>query len=943
MAEQSKYNWIQMHKDLLQYLMGMQDRQGELIAELEKAGVERLWDQDASGNIIPLEVIDPFSFFFFIYKYGDKQRLQILQNLANSLGISAAQDLVGIPTFSNLLVRIFQNQNLRAEGEVDALWAIFFKVLDHRLEAADYQEIQKLPGMGLGRFTEALYLIAPERYICINIPVKRYLKEKYQIEDEPSTFQDYEKMQSTIRDKTDLSYYRIVEEAIKLYEEQEIVPNYWLFQCNPKVFDLQRALRAKDETTWRVTSFAKEIKVGDKVIIWQTGERRGVYALAEVSGELMENVDDMECREFYLDESNRELTNRVRIRYLYRLPDTPILKEQIDNINDLKDLRTGLQGTNFRATEAQYRALEILAQGEGRRYWLFAPGESGKMWDDFYNKSYMAIGWKELGDLNLYHLKDEILRKLQEPINVEGKKRSNDALANWEFKAEIKPGDIIIVKSGTKKLLGFGEVESGYYYDDSLPHYKSCRKVKWIKKGLWQLSDINLALKTLTDITDFRTKHPDFEYYHQRLMAIMGVPVMQNNSLKGKPGYPLNMILFGAPGTGKTYDSIRIAVEIVNPEFIAQLSGSVSEKRRQLTERYRHLLAKGRIVFCTFHQSMAYEDFIEGIKPVLVAEAGESNLAYRVEPGIFKRLCERAALGDIDYLDAAWARLLADVEAAEGGKELWTMEQELRLEVFVKDRLLIGDVSGDHYISLDKGDLIHYLKGKKMASPNTVYSEAILSLLVDEYGFKLPRENVNNYVIILDEINRANVPQVLGELISLIEVDKRSGMTEALEVTLPYSKERFSVPANLYILGTMNTADRSVEALDTALRRRFSFREMLPDYDLLKDMRIGEIRLDELLKTINYRIEALLDKDHCVGHSYFQKAGDIASLKQVFFNEIIPLLQEYFYGNFGRIAQVLGSGFVKSELVSPKRFAQMVDEDEDFDERRQYRIVAKGI
>lgn len=834
MAEQSKYSWIQMHKELLQYLKGMQDRQRELIAELEKAGVERLWDQDASGNNIPLEVIDPFSFFFFIYKYGDKRRLEILQNLASSLGISAATDVAGIPTFSNLLVRIFQNQNLRAETEVDALWAIFYKVLDQRLTATDFQEIQKLPGMALGRFSEALYLIDPERFICINIAVKRYLKEKYQIDSEPSTFQDYEKLQSMIKSKTDLPYYRIVEEAINLYGEQE----------------------------------------------------------------------------------------------------------QIDNISDLKDLRTGLQGTNFRATEAQYRALEILAQRQDRRYWLFAPGESGKMWGEFYEKDYMAIGWKELGDLNQYQSKDEILKKLQEPLHTEGKKRSNDALANWEFKAEIKPGDIIIAKSGTRKLLGFGEVESGYYYDDSLPHYKSCRKVKWIKKGVWQLSDINLALKTLTDITDFGTKDPDFEYYHQRLMAIMGAPVMQNKSAKEKPGYPLNMILFGAPGTGKTYDSIRIAVEIADPEFVAQLSGSESEKRRQLTERYRQLLAKGRIVFCTFHQSMGYEDFIEGIKPVVV-EAGESNLAYQVEPGIFKRLCERAVLGDIEDLDAAWARLLADVEATEGGKILRTMERELRLEASWGESLWIGDISGEDSISLDKSDLINYLKGKTLAAQSKEYAEAILELLADEYDFELARENKNNYVIILDEINRANVPQIFGELITLIEVDKRSGMPEALEVILPYSKESFSVPANLYILGTMNTADRSVEALDTALRRRFSFREMLPDYDLLSGLRIGEIGLDELLKTINYRIEALLGKDHCLGHSYFLKVKDLADLKHVFFNEIIPLLQEYFYGNFGRIAQVLGSGFVKSEVVLPKRFAQMADEDEDFDERRQYRIVSE--
>ncbi len=179
-------------------------------------------------------------------------------------------------------------------------------------------------------------------------------------------------------------------------------------------------------------------------------------------------------------------------------------------------------------------------------------------------------------------------------------------------------------------------------------------------------------------------------------------------------------------------------------------------------------------------------------------------------------------------------------------------------------------------------------------------------------------EDLKNFVLIIDEINRGNVSQIFGELITLIEKDKRIGASEELTVTLPYSKKKgFGVPSNLYIIGTMNTADRSVEALDTALRRRFTFIEMPPNYELqqLETEMTEEITLLEILKTLNYRIEKLLDKDHIIGHSYFLNIKDLKGLKDVFQYNIIPLLQEYFYGDFAKIGLVLGEAFFEQETV----------------------------
>jgi 5-methylcytosine-specific restriction endonuclease McrBC GTP-binding regulatory subunit McrB len=222
-------------------------------------------------------------------------------------------------------------------------------------------------------------------------------------------------------------------------------------------------------------------------------------------------------------------------------------------------------------------------------------------------------------------------------------------------------------------------------------------------------------------------------------------------------------------------------------------------------------------VFTTFHQSFSYEDFIEGIKPKLNTEAGDVDLSYQIENGVFKELCIRA----------------------QGDPE-------------------------------------------------------------------------NRYAIFIDEINRGNVSAIFGELITLIEADKRLGAANEIRVRLPYSKTDFGVPNNVDIYGTMNTADRSVEALDTALRRRFSFKEVMPNPSLLEKIEFDGFNLKEVLETINERVEFLLDRDHTIGHSYFMnlKSDDTDGLEGVFKNKVIPLLQEYFYHDYEKIALILGSGFV---------------------------------
>ena len=414
---------------------------------------------------------------------------------------------------------------------------------------------------------------------------------------------------------------------------------------------------------------------------------------------------------------------------------------------------------------------------------------------------------------------------------------------------------------------------------------------------------------------------------------------------------PLNQILFGAPGTGKTYHTKKMAVEIIN--------GKKARTREEINKEYEELIEAGQIVFTTFHQSLSYEDFIEGIKP----ETIDGNVTYEVKDGIFKQLCSQAIEQkpknsniEIYDFDKGWNDLIAEVE------QNFLSDSMLLLPILTQDKgVYVTEITDNGNLKikpknsrLDIDYIVSYNRTKKLqeafpdlsvvknidkefrsvigGSNSTAYW-AVLNYInnkIKENNKEIDFEETKNHVLIIDEINRGNVSAIFGELITLLEEDKRKGNKEHTEAVLPYSGDNFSVPNNVYIIGTMNTADRSVEALDTALRRRFSFVEMQPKPDILS--KVGEVDLRKLLKTINQRIELLIDKDHQIGHSYFIGIQNIVDLQRTFKDKIIPLLEEYFYGDFGKIGLVLGGEFIKladNQVAFPKNFTYENDFSED--------------
>ncbi len=1039
-TEVVKYSWVQTHKELVEYLSKNKDNQKGLIEILKQAGITNAFkDRDANGETIELEEIDPFSFFCFIYKYGPDRRLAYLQKIAELLQLdSIPTDDSGIPSAQAQKVWLFPYKENRVNNEINRLWDFFFSTINGTITNEQFEDILQIKSVGKTKLTESLFNINPEKYFPIKGPTKPYLKEVLNIDYDFNTYTEYLGVLNKIREKTTTPFYQLSFEAWEWNNKRSNV-NYWIFQGNPKVYNIVDALQNDAIKNWTVTAFKNGIKKGDKAIIWATGANAGCYALCEVSSDVYESKSEPNDLKYYLQKPEDTTSNKVDIKVLHNLAIKPITKEQVDKIDELSELKVGNQGTNFAATEDEYNTLlEMAINQNSKKYWLYAPGELAKEWEEFYDNGIIGLGWENLGDLNQYKSKEEIAKRLQK-LEKTTSAKYNDAAANYEFKNIISIGDIIIAKKGRGELLGYGIVTSDYIYDNTRNAYKSCRKVEWIKKGNWIVNH-SLALKTLTDITNYNSENPKFTYYYETLMALMNADkqnyklaftnwlsiVYSTNSgmkssylramdiLSEKLGYDiyevddltkitllynelindqknetgkyyhaaapsygtngyysaaiskysdfikeytlnmgqvknngaLNTILYGPPGTGKTYNTINKAIELIDNSFY---NSNISD-RTKLKEYFDKNVIKNweetdkQIVFTTFHQSMSYEDFIEGIKPL--KPSIDKSVQYDIEDGIFKKICHIAKsnyenskndnMSKLSFEDA-FSKLKEELEEHPETKfPLKTAGSDFTVYEITNTSIRFKKASGGtgHTLSIQTLKDLYYGKVYDFKQGVGIYYPSILNKL-HTYSVNITSDiKLKNYVLIIDEINRGNISQIFGELITLIEDDKRFGRNEALEITLPYSKESFSVPPNLHILGTMNTADRSVEALDTALRRRFSFIEMMPDYSTI-NKEVGDIKLSDLLFTINKRLAYLINEDHQIGHSYFISVDTEDKLRAVFKNNIIPLLKEYFYNDVSKIQLVLGEGFVKTDKSNKPNFAV---NDQDIIDKEVYKL-----
>ncbi|WP_259397002.1 McrB family protein [Shewanella sp. SG44-2] len=436
------------------------------------------------------------------------------------------------------------------------------------------------------------------------------------------------------------------------------------------------------------------------------------------------------------------------------------------------------------------------------------------------------------------------------------------------------------------------------------------------------------------------------------------------------PETSLNQILYGPPGTGKTYHSIQMAVAAAEPGFYPE--GETRDDVRQAYKaKYKELVKAGRIRFVTFHQSYGYEEFVEGLS----AKTEGDQLSYFEKDGIFKTICLEAKKyratnknKQRSEFDERWQLFAEQLAESESGIKITTLSK--------KTYFTVTDVTSNTIrFDKSKGSSIHTLSAKTLKAVydqekqivgglQPYYAAFIEHLNQFELAVVEASSEQKNFVLIIDEINRGNISKVFGELITLIEASKRLGQTESLEAILPYSGDSFSVPDNLYLIGTMNTADRSLALMDTALRRRFDFVEMMPDYEVFSEygqLNCGGIQVDlaKLLKTMNQRITALYDREHTLGHAFFIpvieliKAGQhqdaLSALAQCFQHKIIPLLAEYFFEDWQKIRLVLGDNqkdknlqLIKQSDVNYSALFGDSDEVSDLaDEAQAFSLISK--
>ena len=473
-----------------------------------------------------------------------------------------------------------------------------------------------------------------------------------------------------------------------------------------------------------------------------------------------------------------------------------------------------------------------------------------------------------------------------------------------------------------------------------------------------------------------------------------------------------NTILYGPPGTGKTYNTVMYAVAIIENKKLEDIK---RENYTKVIDRYNKYKEDGVIEFTTFHQSYGYEEFIEGIKPVIHSdEEDETDIQYEVVPGLFKKFCdiagkpilrkEKCDIG-INESPTIWKISLEGsgenstrtecmrnnhirIGYDEYGREITNLSKgdagRNILNYFINDMSIgdivmscydcntvdaIGVVTGeyewhDEYAEYKrlrkvnwivkgiKENIIKINNGSRLSNP-TVYKLRMdlsdVMEIIEKYSNNTieVEEKKKNHIFIIDEINRGNISKIFGELITLIEPTKRIGQAEGQKVKLPYSQKLFGVPNNVYLIGTMNTADRSIATIDTALRRRFNFKEMLPDSEVLDGIYVEDVSVKDIFIKMNKRITVLFDREHTLGHAYFlplKDAPTIETLANIFENSIIPLLQEYFYEDYEKIRLVLGDNQKDTEdkqfiTIEENDYNDLFgDTDYEFDEMRTYKI-----
>ncbi|WP_282068232.1 EVE domain-containing protein [Olleya namhaensis] len=681
-------------------------------------------------------------------------------------------------------------------------------------------------------------------------------------------------------------------------------PNYWVFQGNPNVYNITKALEAGHLKSWKVAAHKDKIKIGDKVILWQTGKNAGCYALAEIISEVSVFEEEKVEEQYYVNPLNSSSTDRVKLRVIKNLVYDPILWNDLKEDPAFTDFKAGNQGTNFSASKEEYETLlELLDKDDASIYTSIISKFPKEKLDQ-----YISILKEFVSNNNLSYDDNRT------SLNVRKSKNRLVLIIGSRYGFVIEgTGENTVFSFVSDKIIS----EKHEQYNDKSgnpenSYYNTVNEITPLK------IDVLEGCKTELD-KGYKSPYRKYENI-DFINAVFNLAIKHdkkgNTTTSNTTNMIVNQILYGPPGTGKTF------------YLKDQLFDKYTSKETSISQEQNFETVVGS---CSWWQVIGIalldmgtskvSDIFEHkwvmkkanlsnsktIRPTLwgqlqshtVNECVHVNVSSRQQPLIFNKT-----------EDSYW-EILED-QVKELVPELYDLKEAVENYNPDPDKIINNYDFVTFHQSFAYED---FIEGIKPISPEEGEESKELGYRIEngvfkELCIKAKNDPDNKYAIFIDEINRGNVSAIFGELITLIEVDKRQGAKNEMSIKLPYSKTEFSVPSNIDIYGTMNTADRSVEALDTALRRRFEFKEMMPDENVIKQESVGGLMLSNVLRKINERIELLIDRDHTIGHSYFVGVDTEQKLANAFNNKIIPLLQEYFYGDYGKIGLILGNGFV---------------------------------
>ncbi|ENU83029.1 hypothetical protein F974_01861 [Acinetobacter sp. CIP 102159] len=1039
MSQQENYDWIKAFKELKELVKGYRNNQKGLIELLETAGIDVPSDEYPEKNKVPLEHMDPFSFLSLINKHPNAYRRSEFVNkiLGKEILNTEIEHFAGVPTSQGTAALFFPYRYHRKDGDIEKLWDLFECMDDpSKITAQMFQEVLSIHSVGFSKLTQGLFWYAPELYLPIDGQTTPYLidinfPQAYKIKNANSysvAWQEYQRCLSQIRQAYTQPFAKIsfeawlqngkkysAAQAIQYLEKRYGAPigstHIQVFKnrlnreiaVDPslksvKIFielmptvdffpNIDRVYGISDKRNQHLDTYSEHLGTVNSAVLLKNLTEETLKLLCDwyerpESGGLKERVDQ------FLSQWAVSSISKLKFKNYYQLNQYDSFARWID----LFDISMGATyGNNFHVWQPQDEKKEhrehIVYQYENKYAWQKSFGQT-------FDEAFETVKQRVQAVV-------EFVRNGQF-IEIE-KIELNDAL-KWKiafvYQDFAKPKVYPFFSKEDLKRLGYKSIvnSSSFSYMAAYEQLDVDRQGKDYFEYVKQLNQRILEAR----------------------MHEMGKKIAKKNNIDegqqdmNKISHALNRILFGAAGTGKTYNTVNHALAILQGTDIETIREKErTDGRQQLKKDFEKFRADGRIEFVTFHQSFSYEDFVEGIR----AETDNGSISYSVQPGLFKIICDRArenkkvmkdlgvrseanvwklSIGDLstrqycfahNEIRVGWGETgdlsLKETKYSQGYTQFSSTDHHT-LEQFISgveigdvvvclkstsEICAVGVVTGDYFFDTQlpsevREDYLHCrnvnwilkdlefniraLNGGVGLTLKTMYrlwrftwNDLLQALNQEGYLLSQDNENPEPFVLIIDEINRGNISRIFGELITLIEDSKRAGNEESLSVKLPYSKKEFSVPKNLYIIGTMNSSDRSLTGLDIALRRRFTFIEMPPKPKLLKNVIIEGVNIGKLLEVINQRIEVLLDRDHCIGHANFMSLKENPTLEHlagIFKQKIIPQLQEYFFDDWAKINLVFfNNGMIveDKEINISGLFPANIEQDMHYSEQKK--------